>query len=216
MITPNEFVDERFPVDIAFGSTGGPQRNTQIITLGSGRERRNQKWSSSRRSYDAGYGVKNLDALYQVVAFFEARRGPLVAFRFRDPIDWKSCDPLSSISPTDQIIGIGDGVTDRFPLIKTYGTGDNAYQRPISRPVTTSVVVAVDEIAFSAPIEFELDTENAEIVFQPGHIPANGAIVTAGFEFDVPVRFGSDQLSISLAAFNAGEVPSIPLQEVLL
>ena len=84
------FHDTRFPVEIAFGTSGGPQRSTQIVALGSGYEQRNQRWESSRRRFDAGYGVKSLDNLYRVVAFFEARRGPLFAFRFRDPLDYSS------------------------------------------------------------------------------------------------------------------------------
>jgi uncharacterized protein (TIGR02217 family) len=38
--------------------------------------------------------------------------------------------------------------------------------------------------------------------------------VTAGFHFDVPARFDSDFLEVDLAAFAAGEIPSIPIVEI--
>src|SRR5579884_653659 len=123
-----------FPLDIALGSAGGPQRRTDVVVLGSGAEERNARWAHSRRRYDAGYGVKTFEALSQVVAFFEERRGRLYGFRWRDRLDHSSAAPGAAVAPTDQVIGAGDGETDRFALVKTYGTLHVPYRpRPAAR-----------------------------------------------------------------------------------
>ncbi len=110
------FHEVLFPLDIALKSAGGPERKTEIVALGSGREERNARWAHSRRRYDAGYGVKTLDALSAVVAFFEERRGRLYGFRWRDRLDHSSAAPGASVTPLDQAIGTGDGATATFPL----------------------------------------------------------------------------------------------------
>lgn len=203
------FHDVRFPLGVSFGATGGPERLNEIVTLTSGRERRNARFSLSRRRYDAGTGVRSADDLAEVIAFFEARRGSLHAFRFRDPFDMKSCVFAGTPSPLDQAVGTGDGEALRFPLAKTYGEGADAYRRPIEKPVAESVRVALDGVETTA---FSLDGETGEVVFEDA--PADGAAITAGFEFDVPVRFDIAHLSVSLTAFRAGQIPTIPLIEV--
>jgi len=129
------FHEVLFPLDIALKSAGGPQRRTDVVTLGSGAEERNARWAHSRRRYDAGYGVKTFNALSQVVAFFEERRGRLYGFRWRDRLDHSSAAPGVSIRPTDQIIGIGDGVTATFQLGKTYGARFGTRFSPSARPI---------------------------------------------------------------------------------
>ncbi|PWK75738.1 uncharacterized protein (TIGR02217 family) [Aminobacter sp. AP02] len=209
------FHDEVFPLAVSFGATGGPERRNEIVSLTSGREKRNLRFSQSRHYYDAGTGVKSLDDLHDVLAFFEARRGSLHAFRFRDPFDMKSCRPSEAPDMLDQVLGTGDGIKTRFSLIKTYGAGANAYKRLISRPVVTSLRIAVAGAALSSA-SFSFDGATGEVVFAAGSIPAMGARVTAGFEFHVPVRFDVERLSLSLTAFKAGQIPSIPLVEVRL
>ncbi len=208
------FHEVRFPTGIGLGSSGGPERRTEIVTLGSGFEQRNARWQNSRRRYEAGYGVKNLDELYAVISFFEERRGALFGFRYKDHLDWKSCAPMQVPTNLDQPIGTGDGVTDKFTLSKTYGTGSTTYARVVSKPVSGSLLLAVDGVASLVGTDYAIDYATGEIIFQPGSIPANGATITAGYLFDVPVRFASDQLSINLAAFEAGDIPSIPLVEI--
>lgn len=208
----DSFHDVRFPVRIAFGATGGPARHNEIVQLTSGAEKRNARTSRSRRRYDAGTGVRSVEDLYQVMAFFEARRGSLHAFRFRDPFDMKSCAPGNGISETDQVLGVGDGVTRRFALLKTYGSGADAYQRGIHYPVAGTVVVAVAGVVST---DYEIDGGTGAVVFSVGAVPALGSVVTAGFEFDVPVRFDTDQITASVTSFQAGHIPSIPLIEVL-
>jgi uncharacterized protein (TIGR02217 family) len=205
------FHEIRFPTAIAFHSTGGPERKTEIVTLGSGYEERNGVWAHSRRRYDVGYGIKTLDDIHAVIAFFEARAGRLYGFRFKDFSDFKSSPPAAAITPLDQALGNGDGAAKNFALRKTYASGPAAWTRAIVKPVAGSVRVAVGGVETTA---FTLDTTTGVITLAAA--PANGAAVTAGFEFDVPVRFDSDALAINLAGFRAGEIPSIPLVEIRL
>lgn len=206
------FDDVRFPTAIARGASGGPERRTDVVTTASGREERNSRWAQSRRRYNVGFGVKTLADIHAVVSFFEERRGRLHAFRFKDAADWTSGAHGSAPAPTDQVLGTGDGSTATFQLVKRYGSGIRTYVRTITAPVPGSVVVAVNG---AATIFFTLDAATGRITFTPGHVPATGASVTAGFQFDVPVRFDTDQISINLSHFEAGEIPDIPLIEVL-
>jgi uncharacterized protein (TIGR02217 family) len=203
-----------FPLDIALKSAGGPQRRTDVVTLGSGREERNARWAHSRRRYDAGYGVKTHQALSQAIAFFEERRGRLYGFRWRDRLDHSSAAPGAILTPLDQRIGIGGGATTTFALRKTYGEDYEPYRRPIEKPVFGSVRVAVDGVEVSAGTAFTVDAASGIVTFLAGHIPASGVAVTAGFMFDVPVRFDTDYLEVDLSAFEAGAIPKIPLVEI--
>lgn len=203
-----------FPLDIALKSAGGPERRTDVVVLGSGREERNARWAHSRRRYDAGYGVKTFEALSQAVAFFEERRGRLYGFRWRDRLDHSSAVPDAAVAPTDQAIGVGDGVIAAFQLAKTYGGAFSPYRRPVVKPVAGSVAVAVDGVTQSEGTAFTVDTTTGVVTFLAGHIPAAGAAVTAGFLFDVPVRFDTDYLEVDLSAFAAGAIPKIPLVEI--
>jgi len=208
------FHEVLFPLDIALKSAGGPERRTDVVVLGSGREERNARWAHSRRRYDAGYGVKTFEALSQVVAFFEERRGKLYGFRWRDRLDHSSSAPEAAVSATDQVIGTGDGVTASFVLTKTYGSIHAPYLRPVTKPVPGSVRVAVDGSEVEEGEAFALDTATGVVTFLAGHVPASGAGVTAGFLFDVPVRFDTDYLEVDLSAFAAGAIPKIPLVEI--
>ena len=210
----DSFHEVRFPVDVSFGATGGPERRNEIVALASGREKRNLRFSRSRRHFDAGTGVRSLNDLYDIVAFFEARRGSLHGFRFRDPFDMKSCRPDGAPSPLDQPIGVGDGETDGFQLVKWYGDGEDAYERIIRKPVAGTVRIAVDGVGRAAPGDFTVDFATGMVMFPPGSIPAEGQEVRAGFEFDVPVRFDTERIAISLSAFKAGQIPSIPILEI--
>ena len=203
-----------FPLDIALKSAGGPQRRTDVVVLGSGAEERNARWAHSRRRYDAGYGVKTFEALSQAVAFFEERRGRLYGFRWRDRLDNASAAPDAAVAPTDQAIGAGDGATNTFQLVKTYGSLYSPYQRPIVKPVAGSVRVAVAGTEAAEGTGFSVDTTTGLVTFLAGHVPALGAAVTAGFMFDVPVRFDTDYLEVDLSAFAAGAIPKIPLVEI--
>ncbi len=209
------FHDVRFPTSISLGSSGGPERRTEIVTLGSGREERNARWADSRRSYNAGYGLKSLGDLHAVIAFFEERRGRLHGFRWKDFSDFKSCAPQASPAATDQALGAGDGARAVFQLVKAYGSVFAPYTREVKKAVAGTVFVAVDGVVQTEGADFTLDTAGL-IAFEPGAIPASGAAVTAGFEFDVPVRFDTDRLEINLDGFHHGSIHNIPIVEVRL
>jgi uncharacterized protein (TIGR02217 family) len=208
------FHEVRFPTAIAFGSAGGPERRTEIVTLGSGHEERNSRWADSRRRYNAGYGIRSLDDLHAVLAFFEERRGRLYGFRWRDRIDFASCPPGGMVSPSDQAVGIGDGETANFQLVKLYGGTYAAYARRIVKPVAGTVRVAVDGVEKTEGIHWSCDSSTGIVTFASGAIPGEGRPVTAGFEFDVPVRFDTDLLDVNLTSFAAGDIPAIPLVEI--
>lgn len=209
----SSFHEILFPLDIALKSAGGPERKTEIVAFGSGREQRNARWINSRRRYDAGYGVKTFDALQQVLAFFEERRGQLYGFRWRDRLD-NSSSTGPAITPLDQTIGTGDGVQSAFQLVKIYGSTFAPYARPIAKPVPGSVRVAVAGAEVVLDTNFTVDVTTGVVAFLSGHLPPVGAAVTAGFQFDVPVRFDTDYLEVDLSAFNAGAIPKIPLVEI--
>ena len=210
------FHEIRFPTDISRGAQGGPERRTDVVVLGSGFEERNARWADSRRAYNAGYGVKSLDDLHAVIAFFEERRGRLYGFRWRDHADDKSCAPGGTTSPLDQVMGTGDGTQAGFQLVKTYGVAHAPWTRTIAKPVAGTVRIAIDGDEASEGDAFTLNAATGFVQFLPGHVPADGAVVTAGFQFDVPVRFDTDRLEISVQGFRHGAIPHIPIVEVRL
>ena len=209
----SDFHEVRFPLDVSLGSRGGPVRRTDIVTLASGREHRNSRWASSRRRYDAGLGVRTIDALHAVIAFFEERRGRLYGFRFRDRTDWRSGPPSQEPTPLDQRIGTGDGATTTFQLVKTYGGSFAPYPRTIAKPVGGSVRVAVDGVEQAVGSDFNCDPTTGIVTFTTP--PPADAAITAGYSFDVPVRFDTDELDIDLSTFEAGGIPQIPLIEIV-
>jgi uncharacterized protein (TIGR02217 family) len=216
MSDTESFHDVLFPLAVSFGASGGPERKNEIVQLSSGREKRNARVAHSRRSYDAGTGVRSLEDLYDVLAFFEARRGSLYAFRFRDPFDMKSCRLDATPGPLDQMLGVGDGAKTNFELVKNYGEGGQAYARPIMKPVTGTLRVAVAGVEKTSPADFSFDEASGSVLFAAGAVPAEGDAVSAGYEFDVPVRFDTARIEIGLHSFKAGRIPSIPLVEVSL
>ena len=208
------FHEVRFPTSLSFGSVGGPERRTEIVTLSNGAEERSTPWAHSRRRFDAGFGMRSLDDLEALIAFFEARSGQLYGFRWKDWTDFKSCVSSDDATPVDQRIGEGDGQTSVFQLTKQYRSGSNAYRRPIHKPVAGTVSVAVGGDPQVAGEHYEIDHTTGEITFALP--PEVDAPVSAGFEFDVPVRFDTDRIESSVASFSAGEVPSVPVVEVRL
>jgi uncharacterized protein (TIGR02217 family) len=195
------FHNTRFPLDVALGARGGPERATDIVTLASGREERNSRWAHSRRRYNAGYGVKSCADMQAVLAFFEERRGRFHSLLWRDALDHSSNG--------QQPLGIGDGTTMAFQLVKKYGADFDPYLRPITKPVAGSVTVFVDG---TPTVAFTLGAATGLVTFAVA--PALDAALTASFEFDVPVRFDIDRLNIELSSFDAADAPAIPLIEV--
>jgi uncharacterized protein (TIGR02217 family) len=210
-----DFHEALFPLDVSLRGRGGPERRTDIVALGSNREARNARWAHSRRRYEAGYGVTSLAQLAQVIDFFEERRGRLHGFRWRDRADHSSSTSATP-SPVDQQIGGGDGTTASFQLVKTYGVSYAPYSRAIVKPVTGSVRVAVAGVEKTCDLHFTVDATTGLVTFAPSAVPASGEQVTAGFLFDVPARFDTDYLEINVSAFEAGDIPRIPIIEIML
>ncbi len=204
------FHEVRFPDNISRGARGGPSRRTQVVELASGDEERNASWADSRRRYDVSYGVRRADDLASVVAFFEARNGRLHGFRFKDWSDYKSSAPSAAPAALDQLIGTGDGATTAFQLAKAYASAAQSWSRAITKPVAGSVLIAVNGVA--QPSGWTVDHSTGIVSFAAA--PASGAAIRAGFEFDVPVRFDSDTLDVTLDIERLGSITSIGLVEI--
>jgi uncharacterized protein (TIGR02217 family) len=204
------FHEVRFPASLSVGALGGPERRTEIVTLANGFEERNTPWAESRRRYDAGLGLRSPDDLEALIAFFEARSGQLHGFRWKDWSDFRSGQPSREVTPGDQELGTGDGMRTGFSLRKAYVSGAQIHLRPIRKPVPGSVMVALDGVA--QPSGWSLEQTVGIVAFESP--PPPGCVVTAGFEFDVPVRFDTDRLQISMASFGAGELPRVPVVEI--
>ncbi len=202
----------RFPIDIALGARGGPRRKTDVVSLVSGAEERNSLWAASRRYFNAGYGVKSLADMREVLEFFEERRGRFHSFLWRDGFDFSTAPVGSPVTASDQLIGTGDGVTTEFQLVKRYGGSFDPYDRPITKPDPATLVVALDGVPVPSS-DFLVDALSGIITFNIA--PSVSAVITAGFEFDIVVRFDSDQLDVELSSFDAASIPNIMVVEVL-
>ena len=189
------FDDVALPIALGREAEVAPGFSTDVVTSAGGRESRNAAWAEARTAYDVGPGVRSEADVTALLAFFRARMGPARGFRLRDPFDWRG---------EGEAIGTGDGATRGFALVKHYG----AATRRITRPVAGSVAVHVDGVATQAFSIGPLGMVTLDSA------PAAGAVVTASFDFDVPVRFAEDRLSVSRATHLAGAAPSVPLIEV--
>lgn len=194
------FDDVRLPEDIEKGSSGGPQFFTSVVRLASGAEARNQNWVYARGLYDISYGIDPVTAPL-VAAFFRSRRGRLRGFRFKDWSDYAAEDQ----TPT----GVIDGVNKTFKLAKTYSDGYTTYVRPITRPVHDTLVIAVNNAVTG---DYALNDKGV-IVFNTA--PPVGSVIKCAFEFDVPVRFDNDHLSLRMETATALSVGSINLLEII-
>ncbi len=204
------FHEVRFPDNISRGARGGPERRTQVVELASGDEERNASWANSRRRYDVAYGIRRADDLAAVVAFFEARNARLFGFRYKDWADYKSSLPSLAITPTDQQIGIGTGSLKTFQLSKRYTSGAQTWTRTIAKPLIGTVRIALGTLEQMSG--WTLDATTGLVTFTTA--PGSGVIVRAGFEFDVPVRFDTDMLDVTLDIERLGSITSIPLLEI--
>ena len=206
------FHEVRFPTDLSFGALGGPERRTEVVTLANGFEERNTPWAHSRRRFDAGLGLRSLDDVEVLIAFFEARQGQMYGFRWKDWADFKSAVPSRAITHNDQLIGMGDEVQLTFQVVKNYSSGTASYARPITKLVAGTVQVGVSGDPQIEGVDYTVDLDTGVVTFT--HPPDVQGEVTAGYEFDVPVRFDMDTIMSSMATFQAGEVPDVPVIEV--
>lgn len=202
------FDDVLYPLALGRDASCAPEFSTSVALTASGHERRGSLWSDARLHFDVGPGVRSEEELGTLIAFFRARRGAARGFRLADPFDDSSNLMVGTPTMLDQLIGHGDGQAGRFRLLKRYGPAEDPQIRLITRPRPDTVLVSVDGVAAH---DWVLE-EGGWITFADP--PPTGAAVRAGFLFDVPVRFASDRLDISGAAFLAGEAPSVPLIEI--
>jgi uncharacterized protein (TIGR02217 family) len=203
------FDDVTFPTQIGREAEVSAEFSTNIVSLMSGNERRNSDWADARMTYDVAPGVRSEAELAVLLSFFRARRGAAIGFRFADPFDDSSNGANGVPAMTDQLIGTGDGVRTAFPLIKLYGTGASAQKRVITRPRAATVIVAVNGAAVTSG--WSLNSQG-QILFQTA--PVAGASITAGFRFDVPVRFANDRIDAARATFGATDMASVMLIEI--
>ena len=205
----NAFDDVQFPLAIGQGASVSPGFSTNIVTTISGHESRNSDWADARLEFDVGPGVRSEEELRLLIAFFRARRGAAKGFRFRDPYDHSSREMVEAPTPADQLLGQGDGQQTEYQLIKSYGDLDGEpQQRLITRPDPESLQVAIDGQSSGG---WSLGPTGLVTFDSP---PAEGSDITAGFLFDVPVRFASDRLSVNHATFLAGDIPEVLLIEI--
>lgn len=202
------FDDIPYPLALGRDASVSPEFSTSVAVTASGHERRASLWSDARLRFDVGPGIRSEAELGVLISFFRARRGAGRGFRLTDPFDFSSNGNTAPPTMTDQVLGIGDGLTASFRLVKRYGDGPEPQIRPITRPHAGSVLVSIDGV------------EASGWTLEPGGVialadaPAAGAAIRAGFLFDVPVRFAEDRLEVSGAVFAAGEAPSVPLVEI--
>ncbi len=203
------FDDLSYPLALGRDAAVTPEFSTTIAVTASGHERRNSLWADARLRFDVGPGLRSEAELGVLLSFFRARRGAARGFRLRDPADFSSSGMIGMPASTDQDLGTGDGQRTRFALIKRYGSGPDAQVRRITRPVAAALLVGLNGVAVTGG--WTLDPLG-ELVFAVA--PAAGVTVSAGFLFDVPVRFAEDRLELSSVTFAAGDAPSVPLVEL--
>ncbi|MCU7612014.1 DUF2460 domain-containing protein [Anaplasma capra] len=194
--------EAKFPENISYGSVGGPAFSTSVSELSDGREQRKVNWAHPRGRYNVIYSTKSSEQFATLVSFFHAHRGRATPFRFKDWFDYKA---------TWQDIGVGDGQTSDFCLVKRYQAGKHSYLRRISRPVIDSVRVRLNNALQQCNRDYEI-TPNGMVKFAKP--PAHAEVVYADFEFDVLVRFDTDFLACSLDGHGSYGCRSIPLIEV--
>ena len=189
------FVEVQFPSDISYGATGGPMFLTDVVATVSGHEQRNSKWSQARARYNVASGVKTETQWQALIAFFRARRGKAVGFRFKDWGDFKAVNqPLLSLGGT------------QYQLVKQYVSGAAVSERIITKPVAGTVKLYRNSLLQASG--WSIDTTTGIIT------TSLTGTLTVDFDFDVPVRFDTDELALSLDSFNAGSWNNIPLIEV--
>lgn len=210
MVNAMAFDEVQIPLHVSFGSSGGPAFSTEVVVIDSGYERRNQNWAQARRSFDARTGVRSASDAGTLLNFFHARAGRARGFRLKDWSDFtSSADGASTPVWSDQIIATGNGATLTFQLIKNYTSGSITHVRTIAKPVAGSVVMGVNNVQVSSG--WSVDTTTGLVTFAVA--PGAGQSVTAGYQFDVPVRFDTDQLSLTAQNFRMYHT-EIPIVEI--
>lgn len=195
------FHEIRFPDNIAYGATGGPEFATTVVVTGAGHEQRNINWAEARGRWDVGSGLKNQQLLDALIAFFRARKGKAYGFRFKDWTDFKA---------TGQLIGMGNDATTAFQLVKRYPSASAVEIRTIAKPVAGTVRIYFDGV--EQLTNWSVDVTIGLVTFTTP--PAQDVDVTADFEFDVPVRFDTDHMAVVIETYKLHRWQQIPIVEL--
>ena len=206
------FHDVLLPDGFQYASSAGPGFQTIVQQSGSGHETRIQRQSQALHRLSLLKQLQTPAEAKALKSFALERRGSLHSFKVRDFSDYTSnADGETAASNVDQIIGTGDGTTTTFQLVKRYGyLGTNEYTRTITLPESGTVTVAVDAVPTAVTL-----ASDGRIVFAAA--PSNGAVVTAGFRFYVPVRFSLEfekWARLQADAFQVWSLASLDVQEV--
>ncbi len=193
---PQPFLDISFPDAVARGATGGPGFSTNVVTLGSGAERRNIQWADARGEWNISTGIRTRAEMQAVIAHFYIVKGRGYSFRFKDWTDYQATDQaMAEVTPTV------------WQLVKRYNIGGYEHVRTITKPVFGTVAI---KVGGSPVVPSEIDYLTGLVTF--GSVP--GSAPTASFEFDVPVRFDTDKLPVQANAWDQQIVSQINLIEV--
>lgn len=197
-----------------------PRFKTTIQVNAGGTERRNQEWEHPLHRFVLPEAIaRNTDVINDLKKHWLITAGPFYSFPWRDPLDKATIDhdpnePDASIaiSRTDHVIGTGDGFTDAFQLVKTYSRGGSTYDRTIHLPVLSSVLIA-DNGSLVSSADYAVSRPGGIVTFDTP--PLAGHSITAGFLFDVEVRFESDdQLETLVRTWQTGGFADLTLIEV--
>lgn len=181
------FKDVLFPYDISYNSIGATRFQTDVSQVDSGSDQRISRWDQPLMEYDIAYGVRTMEQLQGLMAFFRAVRGRLYSFKYIDKTDWTSTIAVAveartvpAISCTDQPLGTGDGSTYQFQLKKRYSTPDGSLtlSRPIYKPMENQVLVGVGGLPVS---NFQVDLMTGIVTFTSDLI-VQGVALTMAFE----------------------------------
>ncbi len=193
------FKEITFPKDIPYVVSGGPEFQTYIETSINGFELRNLNWHSSRMKYNLTLSMCSKMTITNVQNFFWNMQGRVTGFRFYDHLDYAVKNEFITV--------IKNKNNNVFQLIKHYGS----YKRTITKPVINTVKIYLNKQQVDAEINFlnGTFTINKELLLEE-------MIVTADFEFDVPVRFDNDFLEVKINDFNSYSIENLKLVELKL
>lgn len=205
----NGFHNVRFPTDIAPGTQGGPMFSTRITATDGGGETRVQMWSSDRKRYTVGHEGDAVTG-QAIVNFFYARRGRTYSFKLKDWSDYKATHEVMAY------LG-NSGSNALFQMQKTYPDAVLPYVRRILKPSPDAPVTVRNE-AFMSPVlitsGFTIDYDTGVITIIGGS-SNHGDGFSASFEFDIPMRFDTDQLEFTQNSPWHRILVPVPIVEVL-
>ena len=197
------FLEILFPTDINFSSVGGPGFSTDIFIGSGGVESSNQNWTRPVERWNVVYGAKPQDDLKTLLQFFMVCQGKAHGFRFKNYVDFEVVTPIP--------IGTGTGALTTFQLSKRYTFGGQNYDRKISKPVSGTTTIYLNGVLQGSGWTIDITTGIVTFSVAPGA----GVVVSAAFQFDVPMRFDTDVIAITLSTYKVMST-TVPLVELKL